>query len=76
MHFFFSYIPIFFFFLPDFWNSIHLKNWELKVNYASTRKGCKLEKSASKKLRDLTVRADNKLEGIMVQVTFMRPIIF
>ena len=35
-----------------------------------------LEKSASKKLRDLTVRADNKLEGIMVQVTFMRPIIF
>ena len=30
----------------------------------------------AKGVGELTVRADNQLEGIMVQVTFMRSIIF
>ena len=47
MYFSFSVNPIFFFFLPAFWNSTHLKNKGLKLNCISTRKGCKLEKSTS-----------------------------
>ena len=49
------------------------------MNCISIRKGCKLEQSTSeiqKELETLTVTADNQLEGIMVQVTFMRSIIF
>ena len=49
------------------------------MNCISIRKGCKLEQSTSeiqKGLETLTVTADNQLEGIMVQVTFMRSIIF